>query len=113
MPDFYRSIDTLVLPSITRPNWKEQFGRVLIEAMACGVPPVGSESGEIPNGIGDGGLTFPEGDADSLRERLVRLARQPALRARLGERGRERVLACYTHRRIAEQTYAFYHRLVP
>ncbi|MBI4499166.1 MAG: glycosyltransferase family 4 protein [Chloroflexi bacterium] len=112
MPAFYRSLDVLVLPSLTRPNWKEQFGRVLIEAMACGVPPVGSASGEIPNVIGDAGLTFPEGDALALREQLQRLAHQPDLRARLGERGRQRVLAHYTQRQVAAQTYALYCRVL-
>jgi len=46
------SLDVLVLPSRSRSFWKEQFGRVLIEAMACGVPVIGSSSGEIPNVIG-------------------------------------------------------------
>ena len=43
------------MPSRTLPNWKEQFGRVIIEAMACGVPVVGSDSGAIPDVIGDAG----------------------------------------------------------
>ena len=51
-----------MLPSLTRPNWKEQFGRVLIEAMASGVPVIGSDSGAIPDVIGQAGLIFPEGD---------------------------------------------------
>ncbi len=55
-------LDILVLPSLSRPNWVEQFGRVLIEAMACGVAVVGSASGEIPWVIGDAGVLFPEGD---------------------------------------------------
>ena len=46
-------------------GWKEQFGHVIIEAMACKVPVIGSDSGEIPHVIGDAGLIFPEGnDAD-------------------------------------------------
>jgi glycosyltransferase involved in cell wall biosynthesis len=52
MPAFYRDLDLFVLPSRTTPAWKEQFGRVLIEAMACGVPVIGSDSGEIPHVIG-------------------------------------------------------------
>jgi glycosyltransferase involved in cell wall biosynthesis len=57
--DYYRSLDVLVLPSRSRSNWKEQFGRVLVDAMACGVPVVGSTCGEIPNVIGEAGLIFP------------------------------------------------------
>ncbi len=72
--DFYRSLDVLVLPSCSRSNWKEQFGRVLVDAMACGVPVIGSTCGEIPNVIGDAGLIFPEGDAAALRDQLARFA---------------------------------------
>jgi len=108
MPQAYHQMDLLVLPSLTRPNWREQFGRVLIEAMACEVPVVGSDSGEIPHVIGSAGLCFPEGDADALRRVLGELRAQPELRRTLGRRGRQRVLAHYTQARIAERTLAFY-----
>ncbi len=104
MPAFYRSLDVLVLPSRTLPNWKEQFGRVLIEAMACGVPVVASRCGEAPNVVGDAGLVFPEEDADALAAQLHMLMHDARLRAMLGERGRARVLAHFTMRRVAEQT---------
>ena len=68
-------IDVLVLPSRTTPVWKEQFGRVLIEAMACGVPVVGSNSGAIPEVVGEAGLIFPEGDAAALAESSAPLDR--------------------------------------
>jgi glycosyltransferase involved in cell wall biosynthesis len=48
VPAELRRLDALALPSHTTPTWKEQFGRVLVEAMSCGVPVVGSSSGEIP-----------------------------------------------------------------
>jgi glycosyltransferase involved in cell wall biosynthesis len=112
MPGYYRQLDVLVLPSRTRPNWKEQFGRVLVEAMACGVPVVGSDSGEIPNVIGDAGLIFPEGRADALRAHLARLMQDKELRTDLAERGRERVLACYTQAQIAARTYNVYRTLL-
>ena len=108
MPGFYRSLDLLVLPSRTRPNWKEQFGRVLIEAMASGVPVIGSSSGEIPNVIGDAGVVFPEGDIESLRSQLQRLMQDRAARNSLGEAGRQRVLAHYTMEEIARRTVAAY-----
>jgi len=111
MPSYYNRLDVLVLPSLTRPNWKEQFGRVLIEAMACGVPAVGSDCGEIPNVIGQAGLVFPEGDADELRARLEQLMGDPHLRMRLARLGRERVLAHYTQARIAAETYEVYRHL--
>jgi len=108
MPAFYRALDLLVLPSRTRPNWKEQFGRVLIEAMASGVPVIGSSSGEIPNVIGDAGVVFPEGDIESLRSQLQRLMQDRAARNSLAEAGRQRVLAHYTMEEIARRTVAAY-----
>lgn len=112
MAHFYGTLDVLVLPSRTLPNWKEQFGRVLIEAMACAVPVIGSTSGEIPQVIGDAGLLFAEGDAAALADCLRTLADSPAERVRLGEAGRRRVLAHYTMRQIAEHTVEAYRRLM-
>ena len=116
MPDFYRALDVLVLPSRTRPNWKEQFGRVLVEAMACGVPVIGSDSGEIPHVIGQGakagGLIFPEEDAQALGCRLQELAGAPEQRRQLGQAGRARVLERFTMARIAQETVAVYRQLL-
>ncbi len=108
MPSLYHRMDTLVLPSLTRPNWKEQFGRVLIEAMACALPVIGSDCGEIPNVIGDAGLIFHENDADALRARLEMLRCDPVSQAELGKRGWEHVLRHYAQDQIAEQTYQVY-----
>jgi len=112
MPAFYGQLDALVLPSRTRPNWIEQFGRVLIEAMACGVPVIGSDCGEIPNVIGDAGLVFPEDDAPALRAHLEELMRGPELWSSLSRRGRERVLTHFTQRAVAAQTMSVYQQMV-
>jgi len=74
------SLDVLVLPSRTTPTWAEQLGRVLLEAMACGVPVIGSDSGSIPEVVGEEGLIFPEGNPDALAEALGRLTADPDLR---------------------------------
>jgi glycosyltransferase involved in cell wall biosynthesis len=89
----YAQIDVLVLPSRTTPSWKEQFGRVIIEALSCGVPLVGSDSGEIPwlIELTGGGMTFPEGDCEALAERLGTLRADAALRRNLAAAGREAV----------------------
>jgi glycosyltransferase involved in cell wall biosynthesis len=110
--DVYRSFDVLVLPSRSKPNWIEQFGRVLVEAMACGVPVVGSTCGEIPNVIGDAGLIFPEGDTAALRARLQRLHDQPDFRTDLAQRGRQRVLDHFTQAQIARKTYTVYQQVM-
>jgi glycosyltransferase involved in cell wall biosynthesis len=93
MADAYARFDVLVLPSRTTPTWKEQFGRVIVEALWCGVPVIGSDSGEIPwlIGLTGGGLVFPEGDVDALSARLQELRDSPAKRAELAARGRAAV----------------------
>jgi glycosyltransferase involved in cell wall biosynthesis len=113
VPAYLRCLDAFVLPSLTTPQWKEQFGHVLIEAMACGVPVVGSASGAIPEVIGDAGLLFREGDAEELAGKLAQLLASPELRAGLARRGRERVMALYTDQRIAERMAAFWREICP
>lgn len=108
VPERLRGFTALVQPSLTRKHWKEQFGRAVMEAMACGIPVIGSDSAEIPNVVGDAGVIVPEGDPLALREALGRVLIDRAQRRELAERGRRRVLACYTHARIAEQTGAAY-----
>jgi glycosyltransferase involved in cell wall biosynthesis len=112
MPDFFREVDVLVLPSLRAHNWVEQFGRVLVEAMACGVPVIGADTGEIPNTIGDAGLTFPAGDVPALRAHLECLMRDAALRRQLSERGRARVLAHFTQANIARRTVDVYRQML-
>jgi glycosyltransferase involved in cell wall biosynthesis len=93
MASAYAQLDVLALPSHTTPRWKEQFGRVVIEALWCGVPVVGSDSGEIPwlIGLTGGGLTFPEGDPAQLAARLSELRASPELCGQLTRNGRAAV----------------------
>jgi glycosyltransferase involved in cell wall biosynthesis len=112
MPAQYAELDCLVLPSLTRPNWKEQFGRVLVEAMACGLPVIGSDSGAIPGVIGKGGLIFPEGDILTLSKHLHDLQNKADLREILGIEGRRRVLEHFSHERIAKDTVAVYKEMM-
>ncbi len=108
MPEVYHRCDVLVVPSRTTTGWKEQFGRVIIEAMSCGVPVIGSSSGEIPRVIDDAGLIVAEGAPAELAAALRRLATTPALASDLAQRGRARVLAQYTQRAIAQATAEVY-----
>lgn len=112
MPAFYRGLDVLVVPSRTRSNWKEQFGRVIIEALACGVPVIGSDSGDIPSVIGDAGLVVPEGDSGAIAAALRSLQGSEAQRQELAQRGRQRVLAQYTQAQVAAQTVRVYRAMM-
>jgi len=97
------AVDILVLPSRTTRRWKEQFGRILVEAMACGAAVVGSDSGEIPHLIArsGGGLVFREGRADELAGCLVRLLRDPALLEKHRAQGHRYVEQTLTHATVA------------
>lgn len=67
---YYDSFDCLVVPSIETASWKEQFGRVIVEAASRGCFVIGSTCGEIPNLIANlkCGTIFAQGDANALRE---------------------------------------------
>ncbi|MBI4722888.1 MAG: glycosyltransferase [Candidatus Stahlbacteria bacterium] len=105
---YLNCMDVLVLPSITMQNWKEQFGRVIIEAMACKVPIIGSSSGEIPNIIGGAGLIFNERDADDLIDKLKLLVGNKTLCYELAEQGYEKVAQNFSLEKVAGQIYEVY-----
>ncbi|MCX7855696.1 MAG: glycosyltransferase family 4 protein [Anaerolineae bacterium] len=111
MPELLAQVNVVVLPSRTTPVWKEQFGRILVEAMACGVPVVGSDSGAIPEVVGDAGLIFPEGDVGALMKCLNRIRQSPDLQAELVRYGFARV-GLYSQEAIAERTAAFYAKML-
>jgi L-malate glycosyltransferase len=118
--DYINLLNVLVLPSettykfktLTSVGWKEQFGHVLIEAMACRIPVIGSDSGEIPHVIGDAGLVFPEGNAEVLKNCLVQLVENPKLAEELAQRGFDRSISQYTNKALAKQLLAFYKKIL-
>ncbi|MFN3431627.1 MAG: glycosyltransferase [Candidatus Sericytochromatia bacterium] len=103
VPLHLSAMDVLVLPSETRERWKEQFGRVLIEAPACGVPVIGSNSGEIPHLIErlHSGLIVPEGDVTALHAAMRRMVETPGLHDGFRERGRLEVEDQYAYTALA------------
>jgi glycosyltransferase involved in cell wall biosynthesis len=120
VPRYVNLMNTLVLPSetnnqfktLTATGWKEQFGHVLIEAMASKVPVIGSDSGEIPYVIEDAGLVFPEGDVAALQTCLRQLMEQPELSQKLAQLGYERAMNQYTNQALAKQLLDFYKQLL-
>lgn len=112
VPLYLNCMDVMVLPSLTTSKWMEQFGHVLIEAMSCEVPVIGSSSAEIPNVIGDAGLIFNEGDSDDLYKKIITLMDDNQSRGELALKGHERVLQKYTNEMIAEETYKIYTELL-
>ena len=112
VPDYFRDLDVLVIPTQTTKRIREQFGRVIVEAMASGIPVIGSTCGAIPEVIGDAGLVFPEGDADALARALRQLLSDDSLRERLARAGRKRVEQHYSWERVADQTYELFQQVL-
>ena len=104
--------DVLVLPSRTIDTWKEQFGHVIIEAMAMGIPVVGSNCGEIPNAIANPDLIFPEEDATALAAILKRAICEPDWRQAMGRYGIDRVNKHYSHQQIAQRLINLWQKLI-
>jgi glycosyltransferase involved in cell wall biosynthesis len=96
VPKYMNAMDLLCAPSQTTPRWREQFGRMLVEAGACGVPVLGSDSGEIPMVIGDTGIVLGESDQSGWLNAISALLTSPARRAELGAAGRSKA-----HQRFA------------
>ena len=101
VPKYMNVLDCLVLPSLTTPSWKEQFGQVLVQAMACGVPVIGSSSGAIPEVIGDAGLVFMENDVEDLRKQIESLMGSDDLAKKLQTEGLKRARSLYSTEVIA------------
>jgi glycosyltransferase involved in cell wall biosynthesis len=113
VPSVLKALDVLVLPSVTiLPQHREQFGRVLAEAMAAGVPVIGSSSGAIPEVIGDAGLVVPERDPVALAGAIEGVLRDSALRETLIARGCRRAASLFDWAPVAEHTLALFEAAV-
>jgi glycosyltransferase involved in cell wall biosynthesis len=106
---FYAAFDALVLPS-----GNEGTPVSVIEALAAELPVVATRVGGVPDVVQDGedGFLVEAGATDDLADRLARLARDPALRARMGKHGRERVLPRYAVERLVEDVDELYRSLL-
>ena len=115
MARFMQTLDLFVLPSREWNRdglqWKEQFGHVLIEAMACGIPVIGSSSGAIPTVLDDPAQIFPQGDVDLLTQRLKAFVRDPARRVASVQRQTARLHANYTNSVLARTWAQFIRRV--
>lgn len=111
VPMIINSMDLIVLPSYTSSYWKEQFGRILIEAMACEVPVIGSDSGEIPWVIGDAGLIFKEKDSTDLKQKINLIYENKSIRQELIVKGLERVKSKFSVEAVSKQYYKLFNEL--
>lgn len=111
LPRYLNCMDVLAIPSLTTVDWKEQYGRVIAEAMACGVPVVGSDSGAIPEVIDSAGFIVPEGDVAALAEAL-RKAIFDEVRLRFIQQGLRRAEEELSVRAMSLRLVDFYSRIL-
>ena len=112
VPTYLNAMDLLAAPSRTTPRWREQLGRMVLEAFAVGVPVVGSDSGELPHVLGTAGVVVPEGDVIAWTAALGDLLDAPARRRELAALGHARAAEVFAWPVVARQTLAFLNRLL-
>ena len=112
VPQLFHRMDMLVIPTETTERIREQFGRVIVEAMATGIPVIGSTCGAIPEVIDGAGLVFPERDADALAAAIRRLLTDAGLREEFALVGRRRAEANYSWEQVATNTYELYRQVL-
>jgi len=112
VPGYLNAADLLVAPSQTMKNWKEQFGRMLVEAFATGLPVIGSDSGEIPYVIDGIGVVVPEKDVAGWAKAIEELLESPARRREMGQRGLDAAAERYAWPVVAKQYIDFFESLL-
>lgn len=108
---YMNCFDVLAVPSLTTTHWTEQYGRVIAEAMACGVPVVGSDSGAIPEVIGEGGSIVPEGNPGLLSQSLAMVIHNKEVGKTLKEKALQRADAELGVNAMARHLIRFYKRI--
>ncbi|MFE6971567.1 glycosyltransferase [Isoptericola sp. NPDC057653] len=106
LPAFYRGLDVLVVPSRDTPGLAEQFGRVVVEAMACGTPVVATRVGSVPDLVAGAGVLVAPGDPDALRDGIHQATRPGTARV-LRQAGLDRAREC-SWPEVARQYRAVY-----
>ncbi len=110
LPMLMNCMNVFALPSRTTKTWKEQFGRVIIEAHACAIPVIGSNSGAIPEVVAEAGMVVPESDIPALAAAINKLNKDRNGATEMGRRGYERVQKEFSWPRVAEQMARIYRR---
>jgi len=112
VPAYLNAMDILVAPSQTTHFWREQFGRMLAEGFACGIPVIASDSGEIPYTVGDAGKIVGERDQAGWRQALEDVLESPSKRAEMAARGRERASQLFSWPVVVRRHLEFFDRVL-
>lgn len=112
MPRVYQNADIFVLASESTKHWQEQFGMVLIEAMAAGLPTIATRSGAIPEVVGNAGLIVKEKDAKEFARAMNLLLHNTAVRAAYSKNGQKRVRRLFDRQKTAKKFFKVYQEMV-
>ena len=112
MPEVYREADILILPSKTTKTWEEQYGMVLVEAMAIGLPIVAYDSGAISEIVGNCALVVDENNIDKLTISIKHLIENKDLRSKLGKMGRARAEKEFDAKKTAKKISNIYKSVI-
>jgi glycosyltransferase involved in cell wall biosynthesis len=107
---YMNAADVVVVPSVSNPAWKEQYGRVAPEAMACGLTVITSDCGALPELVGDAGVIVPEGNVAALRDAIARVIDDASLRESMGQRALKRAHAKLSVRQQVEGMHEIFSR---
>lgn len=97
VPNYMNAMDCFVLGSKTMPHWIDTFPLVTVQAQACGIPVVASDSGSLPWQLDDTALIYPEGNRKKLKSSILKYINDPELRNKKAEEGRKRSLCYFCH----------------
>lgn len=112
MPSVYRSADICVVPSVPTDTWEEQYGMVLLEAQASGLPIVTTHSGGIPENVGDAAIMVPPGDMTELFHAVGALVTDSHKRTALAHRARTRAVEVHDIAVGTRQIHELYERVL-
>jgi glycosyltransferase involved in cell wall biosynthesis len=104
----YQKADVFFLPSITTPTWEEQYGMALVEAMACGLPVVTTNSGAIPEVVGDAGITVEEGNVDKMVKTVRSILTSPDMPKKYSALSHDRATKLYDCQKVAQKLKTLY-----
>jgi glycosyltransferase involved in cell wall biosynthesis len=112
VPSYLNAMDVLCAPSQTTPAWKEQFGRMIVEAFASGLAFIGSDSGEIPNVVGDAGLIVGEKDSQGWSSAITGLLENATRRHEFAARGLARAHEQFAWAVVARRYLEFFESIL-
>jgi len=112
LPRYMNCIDVGIIPSLTTPYWKEQFGRVAIEFMSSEVPVIASDSGSLPEVLGEAGRLFPVDNVQELLQSLNSFMNDHDRLIQLGQAGRKLVQQEYSIKIMSQRFVEMYYQLM-